>query len=127
MKRRQAAWSSCLPRNAGFYREGRRRESSKMSMAIATSTSPEALAASILDIARRAVIEAVRRQLDQFLHTSFNVLPYEGYVAVCERLNRSTPGKFPKKTLLVNTGAEATENAVKIARAYTRRPGDHFF
>ena len=68
------------------------------------------------------VIEAVRRQLDQFLHTSFNVLPYEGYVAVCERLNALTPGKFPKKTLLVNTGAEATENAVKIARAYTRRP-----
>src|SRR6476620_11813262 len=66
------------------------------------------------------VIEAVRRQLDQFLHTSFNVLPYEGYVAVCERLNALTPGKFPKNTLLVNTGAEATENAVKIARAYTR-------
>jgi 4-aminobutyrate aminotransferase/(S)-3-amino-2-methylpropionate transaminase len=69
-----------------------------------------------------SVVEAVRRQLDQFLHTSFNVLPYEGYVAVCERLNALTPGKFPKKTLLVNTGAEATENAVKIARAYTKRP-----
>ena len=69
-----------------------------------------------------AVIEAVRRQLDRFLHTSFNVLPYESYVAVCERLNAIAPGKGPKKTLLVNTGAEATENAVKIARAYTRRP-----
>jgi 4-aminobutyrate aminotransferase / (S)-3-amino-2-methylpropionate transaminase / 5-aminovalerate transaminase len=69
-----------------------------------------------------SVVEAVRRQLDLFLHTSFNVLPYEGYVAVCERLNALTPGKFPKKTLLVNTGAEATENAVKIARAYTKRP-----
>jgi 4-aminobutyrate aminotransferase / (S)-3-amino-2-methylpropionate transaminase / 5-aminovalerate transaminase len=70
-----------------------------------------------------AVIEAVRRQLDRFLHTSFNVLPYESYIEVCEKLNAIVPGKGPKKTLLVNTGAEATENAVKIARAYTRRPG----
>ena len=69
-----------------------------------------------------AVIDAVRRQLDRFLHTSFNVLPYESYIAVCEKLNAIVPGKGPKKTLLVNTGAEATENAVKIARAYTRRP-----
>ena len=69
-----------------------------------------------------AVVEAVRRQLDRFLHTSFNVLPYESYVAVCEKLNAIAPGKGPKKTLLVSTGAEATENAVKIARAYTRRP-----
>src|SRR6266403_2721627 len=67
------------------------------------------------------VVEAVRRQLDRFLHTSFNVLPYESYVAVCERLNALTPGKFPKKTLLVNTGAEAVENAIKIARCYTKR------
>jgi 4-aminobutyrate aminotransferase/(S)-3-amino-2-methylpropionate transaminase len=69
-----------------------------------------------------AVVEAVRRQLDRFLHTSFNVLPYESYVAVCEKLNAIAPGKGPKKTLLVSTGAEATENAVKIARAFTRRP-----
>jgi 4-aminobutyrate aminotransferase / (S)-3-amino-2-methylpropionate transaminase / 5-aminovalerate transaminase len=69
-----------------------------------------------------AVVEAVRRQLDRFLHTSFNVLPYESYVAVCEKLNAIVPGKGPKKTLLVSTGAEATENAVKIARAFTRRP-----
>ncbi len=69
-----------------------------------------------------AIVEAVRRQLDRFLHTSFNVLPYESYIEVCEKLNAIVPGKGPKKTLLVNTGAEATENAVKIARAYTRRP-----
>jgi 4-aminobutyrate aminotransferase/(S)-3-amino-2-methylpropionate transaminase len=68
------------------------------------------------------VIEAVRRQLDRFLHTSFNVLPYESYVAVCEKLNALTPGKFRKKTFLVNTGAEAVENAIKIARSYTKRP-----
>src|SRR5882672_1930550 len=67
------------------------------------------------------VVEAVRRQLDRFLHTSFNVLPYESYVAVCEKLNALTPGKFRKKTLLVNTGAEAVENAIKIARSYTKR------
>jgi len=69
-----------------------------------------------------AVVEAVRRQLDRFLHTSFNVLPYESYVAVCERLNSIVPGKGPKKTVLVNTGAEAVENAIKIARRYTKRP-----
>src|SRR6266850_1320794 len=69
-----------------------------------------------------AVVEAVRHQLDRFLHTSFNVLPYESYVAVCEKLNALTPGNFRKKTLLVNTGAEATENAIKIARSYTKRP-----
>jgi 4-aminobutyrate aminotransferase/(S)-3-amino-2-methylpropionate transaminase len=69
-----------------------------------------------------AVVEAVRRQLDRFLHTSFNVLPYESYVAVCEKLNALAPGKGPKKTILVNTGAEAVENAIKIARSYTKRP-----
>ena len=69
-----------------------------------------------------SVIEAIRRQLDRFLHTSFNVLPYESYVALAERLNAITPGNFAKKTVLINTGAEAVENAVKIARAYTRRP-----
>src|SRR6202522_1086636 len=68
------------------------------------------------------VVEAIRRQLDRYLHTSFNVLSYESYVVLAERLNAITPGKFAKKTLLVNTGAEATENAIKIARAYTKRP-----
>jgi 4-aminobutyrate aminotransferase / (S)-3-amino-2-methylpropionate transaminase / 5-aminovalerate transaminase len=69
-----------------------------------------------------AVVDAVRRQLDRFLHTSFNVLPYESYIAVCEKLNALAPGLGPKKTLLVNTGAEAVENAIKIARSYTKRP-----
>ena len=65
---------------------------------------------------------AIRAQLEKYLHLCFSVTPYEGYVAVAEKLNALTPGKFPKKTLLVNSGAEALENAVKIARAYTRRP-----
>ena len=69
-----------------------------------------------------AVIDAVRNQASRFLHTAFSVAPYESYVCVAERLNALAPGSFPKKTLLVNSGAEAVENAVKIARCYTRRP-----
>jgi 4-aminobutyrate aminotransferase / (S)-3-amino-2-methylpropionate transaminase / 5-aminovalerate transaminase len=68
------------------------------------------------------VVAAIREQLDQYLHTCVQVTPYEGYIRLAERLNRLTPGNFKKKTLFVNTGAEAVENAVKIARAYTRRP-----
>jgi 4-aminobutyrate aminotransferase/(S)-3-amino-2-methylpropionate transaminase len=72
---------------------------------------------------RPAKIEAaVRQQLEKYLHLCFSVTPYEGYVAVAEKLNSLAPGKFAKKTLLVNSGAEAVENAVKIARAYTKRP-----
>ena len=59
-----------------------------------------------------AVVAAVRRQIDRFLHTSFNVLPYESYIAVCERLNAIVPGKGPKKTVLFNSGAEAVVNAI---------------
>jgi 4-aminobutyrate aminotransferase/(S)-3-amino-2-methylpropionate transaminase len=69
------------------------------------------------------VVLAVKAQAERFLHTSFNVVPYEGYVALAERLNRLAPGRFAKKTFLANSGAEAVENAVKIARAYTRRQG----
>ena len=69
------------------------------------------------------VLSAIESQLQNFLHTCGQVTPYESYIRVAERLNQITPGKFPKKTLLVNTGAEAVENAVKIARAYTKRAG----
>jgi 4-aminobutyrate aminotransferase/(S)-3-amino-2-methylpropionate transaminase len=68
-----------------------------------------------------AVVAAVRAQASELLHASFNVLPYEGYVALAARLNRRTPGDFAKKTFLANSGAEAVENAVKIARAHTGR------
>jgi 4-aminobutyrate aminotransferase / (S)-3-amino-2-methylpropionate transaminase / 5-aminovalerate transaminase len=68
------------------------------------------------------VVSAVRAQLDAFLHLCFQVTGYESYVAVAEKLNQLTPGSFAKKTLLVNSGAEAVENAVKIARAFTGRP-----
>lgn len=70
-----------------------------------------------------AVVEAVRQQLDKFSHTCFQVLAHEPYVELAEQLNELAPGDFAKKTLLVTTGAEAVENAVKIARAHTRRPG----
>ena len=72
---------------------------------------------------RPAQIEAaVRQQLEKYMHLCFSVTPYEGYIAVAEKLNSLTPGKFVKKTLLVNSGAEAVENAIKIARAFTKRP-----
>jgi len=69
------------------------------------------------------VIEAVKAQLDLYTHTCFQVVAYEPYVEVCERLNAMAPGNFAKKSLLLTTGAEAVENAIKIARAYTKRPG----
>jgi 4-aminobutyrate aminotransferase/(S)-3-amino-2-methylpropionate transaminase len=68
------------------------------------------------------VVSAIHQQVDRFLHTCAQVTPYEAYIALAEKLNDITPGAFPKKTLLVNSGAEAVENAVKIARAYTKRP-----
>src|SRR6266852_1866460 len=77
-----------------------------------------------LNMGHRAprVVSAVRDQLDRFLHVCFSVTPYESYIAVAEKLNALAPGKFAKKTLLLNTGAEAVENSIKIARAYTKRP-----
>ncbi len=69
-----------------------------------------------------AVVSAIHEQVDRFMHTCFQVSPYESYVALAEKLNQLTPGKFPKKTFFVNSGAEAVENAVKIARAHTGRP-----
>ena len=62
---------------------------------------------------QEAVVDAIRGQLDKFLHMCVQVTPYEGYIRLAERMNEVTPGKFPKKTLFVNSGAEAVENAVK--------------
>lgn len=69
-----------------------------------------------------AVTEALHAQVDRFLHTCFMVTPYESYVALSEKLNTLAPGPSRKKTILLNSGAEAVENAIKIARAYTKRP-----
>ncbi|MCB0933829.1 MAG: 4-aminobutyrate--2-oxoglutarate transaminase [Mycobacterium sp.] len=67
------------------------------------------------------VVDAVREQVGEFTHTCFMVTPYEVYIEVAEHLNRLTPGSYEKRTALFNSGAEAVENAIKIARAYTRR------
>jgi 4-aminobutyrate aminotransferase/(S)-3-amino-2-methylpropionate transaminase len=77
-----------------------------------------------LNIGHRSprVLGAIREQLDKFLHVCFAVTPYESYVAIAEKLNALAPGKFAKKSILLNSGAEAIENSVKIARAYTKRP-----
>ena len=67
------------------------------------------------------VVENVSKQVAAFTHTCFMIAPYLGYIEVCEALNRLTPGKFAKKSALFNSGAEAVENAIKIARHYTKR------
>jgi 4-aminobutyrate aminotransferase/(S)-3-amino-2-methylpropionate transaminase len=67
------------------------------------------------------VVAAVQDQVAQFTHTCFMITPYERYVAVCEQLNQLTPGDYEKRSSLFNSGAEAVENAVKIARAYTKK------
>lgn len=69
------------------------------------------------------VMAAARAQLDHFTHTCFQVVAYESYVELCERINQLAPGPTPKKSFLVNTGAEAVENAVKVARVATQRSG----
>lgn len=68
------------------------------------------------------VVAAIRDQAELYIHTCFHVAMYEPYVELAKRLNGLTPGDFPKKTFFVNSGAEAVENAVKIARYYTGRP-----
>src|SRR3954452_891389 len=67
------------------------------------------------------VVEAVRAQVERFTHTCFMIAPYEQYVAVCEQLAELTPGDFEKRSALFNSGAEAVENAVKVARHATGR------
>ncbi|PKU24215.1 4-aminobutyrate--2-oxoglutarate transaminase [Telmatospirillum siberiense] len=69
------------------------------------------------------VVAAVQKQMDAFSHVCVQVTPYESYIALAEKLNERMPGPGPKKTIFLTTGAEAVENAVKIARAATGRPG----
>jgi 4-aminobutyrate aminotransferase/(S)-3-amino-2-methylpropionate transaminase len=68
------------------------------------------------------VVQRVQEAVAAFTHTNFTTAPYMGYIEVCEALNRLTPGDFKKKSILQNSGAEAVENAIKIARHYTKRP-----
>ncbi|CAN5459339.1 4-aminobutyrate--2-oxoglutarate transaminase [soil metagenome] len=67
------------------------------------------------------VVSAVQEQVAEFTHTCFMVTPYDGYVSVCEQLNRLTPGSGEKRSALFNSGSEAVENAIKIARSYTKK------
>ncbi len=69
------------------------------------------------------VMAAVEKQLQAFTHTAYQIVPYESYVSLAERINALVPIDGPAKTAFFSTGAEAVENAVKIARAYTKRPG----
>jgi 4-aminobutyrate aminotransferase/(S)-3-amino-2-methylpropionate transaminase len=78
-----------------------------------------------------ALVRAISEQAGKLIHGSINVTPYEGYIRLCEKLNRATPGTHAKKSFLANSGAEAVENAIKIARAATNRQAvicfDHGF
>lgn len=69
------------------------------------------------------IIAAIEKQLQSFTHTAYQIVPYESYVRLAERINERVPINGPVKTAFFSTGAEAVENAVKIARAYTKRPG----
>jgi 4-aminobutyrate aminotransferase / (S)-3-amino-2-methylpropionate transaminase / 5-aminovalerate transaminase len=69
----------------------------------------------------KRVVEALHKQIDSYLHPCFHVMMYEPYIQLAEKLNEITPGEHPKKTFFLNSGAEAVENAVKIARKYTGR------
>lgn len=79
------------------------------------------IAVTNVGISAPEVVEGILEQAPKFTHTCFTVTQYSGYVEVCEALNRLTPGDHEKRSVLVNSGAEAVENAVKIARAYTKR------
>ncbi|WP_123386253.1 4-aminobutyrate--2-oxoglutarate transaminase [Paraburkholderia sp.] len=69
------------------------------------------------------ILAAIRDQLDHFTHTAYQIVPYASYVELAEKINECAPGDYPKKTAFFTTGAEAVENAIKIARAATGRPG----
>jgi len=69
------------------------------------------------------LVAAIEKQLQAFTHTAYQIVPYEGYISLAERINACVPVEGPAKTAFFTTGAEAVENAVKIARASTRRPG----
>ncbi len=68
------------------------------------------------------LLDAMRAQMEKFTHTAYQIVPYASYVELAERINAVTPGDYPKKTAFFSTGAEAVENAIKIARAHTGRP-----
>ena len=119
-------------RRRGSSSRGPRARGSRTSTAAATSTSPAGSAARTSATAIRAVVAAIHEQVDRYLHQCFMVGSYEPYVEVCRRLAELSPCRASEqRSLLLNSGAEAVENAVKIARAATGRPAvvvfDHGF
>lgn len=80
------------------------------------------IAVTTVGASNERVAKAIKEQADKFTHTCFMTTPYEGYVEVCEFLNQATPGDFPKRSVLLNSGSEAVENAVKVARRFTGKP-----
>ena len=68
------------------------------------------------------VVAAIENQLGQLTHTCFQIVPYESYISLAERINALAPGEFEKKSMFFSSGGEAIENAIKIARYYTRKP-----
>ena len=79
----------------------------------------------VLNVGHRPdeVVQAIKEQADKYLHTCFHVTFYESYIRLANKLNTMTPGQFPKKTIFLNSGAEAVENAIKIAKYHTKRYG----
>src|SRR5699024_677996 len=73
------------------------------------------------------VTEALHDQIDKYIHTGFNVMMYDPYIEFAEKIADLTPGTFDKKVMYLNSGAEAIENAIKIARKYTKRKQSYHF
>ena len=122
MKRRQAAVARGVSHGTGIF--AARAEGATIEDVDGNWFLDFAGGIGVVNVGHRApsVVEAIRKQLDAFVHTCFSVAPYGKYVELAEKLNSLVPGNFSKKTVLVNSGAEAIENAVKIARCYTHRP-----
>ena len=126
---RKRLWRAAMRRYLGarpwfrpFSQRNRKAHRSKMWMEIAISILPAALDALNAGHRQPLVTKALHEQVDKFLHLCFGVTPYESYIALAEKLNALAPISGPKKTMFINSGAEGVENAVKIARAYTKRP-----
>ncbi|MGT2489476.1 aminotransferase class III-fold pyridoxal phosphate-dependent enzyme [Cupriavidus basilensis] len=93
-----------------------------MSKAIVISTSRPALPCSIPITVTRAWSQAMQAQMERFTHTAYQIVPYASYIELAGKINARAPGAFAKKTAFFTTGAEAVENAIKIARAAARAP-----
>ncbi|WP_049292570.1 4-aminobutyrate--2-oxoglutarate transaminase [Franconibacter helveticus] len=122
-QRRQSATPRGVGVMCGFYAE--RAENATLWDVEGNEVIDFAAGIAVLNTGHRhpKIVAAIEKQLQAFTHTAYQIVPYESYVALAERINERAPVNGPAKTAFFTTGAEAVENAVKIARAYTRRPG----